>query len=205
MSNQMGTPEERANTVGEFEAACSRFFEEIRRYCVSKAGNRERGEDIAQDALIKAFRAWGSFNDQGHGPKPWLYTIAYNALVSAGIKQSKLNSKMEYAYEDEDGNVDHGFDKYDFDNSVDTPEMLTIEKFGMAEIENAINSLEEEFREVAFQKFVVGLGNKEIAELLGIKQNTVGSKISRAREKLSEILREMAASYGIGLDEDKKK
>jgi RNA polymerase sigma-70 factor (ECF subfamily) len=83
--------------------------------------------------------------------------------------------------------------------------MLIIEKFGMADIEAAINALDEEFREVAFQKFVVGLGNKEIAELLDLKQNTVGSKVSRAREKLSEVLKEMAAGFGIGLDEDKKK
>jgi RNA polymerase sigma-70 factor (ECF subfamily) len=83
--------------------------------------------------------------------------------------------------------------------------MLIIEKFGMADIEEAINALDEEFREVAFQKFVVGLGNKEIAELLDLKQNTVGSKVSRAREKLSEVLKEMAAGFGIGLDEDKKK
>jgi RNA polymerase sigma-70 factor (ECF subfamily) len=75
----------------------------------------------------------------------------------------------------------------------------------MADIEEAINALDEEFREVAFQKFVVGLGNKEIAELLDLKQNTVGSKVSRAREKLSEVLKEMAAGFGIGLDEDKKK
>ena len=75
----------------------------------------------------------------------------------------------------------------------------------MADIEAAINALDEEFREVAFQKFVVGLGNKEIAELLDLKQNTVGSKVSRAREKLSEVLKEMAAGFGIGLDEDKKK
>jgi RNA polymerase sigma-70 factor (ECF subfamily) len=83
--------------------------------------------------------------------------------------------------------------------------METIEKFGMAEIEDAINSLDEEFRDVAFQKFVVGLGNKEIAELLGLNQNTVGTRVSRAREKLSEVLKEMAAGFGIGLDEDKKK
>jgi RNA polymerase sigma-70 factor (ECF subfamily) len=125
--------------------------------------------------------------------------------VSAGIKQTELDKKHQFAYEDEEGNVDYGFDEYDFNNAVDSPEMLIIEKFGMADIEEAINALDEEFREVAFQKFVVGLGNKEIAELLDLKQNTVGSKVSRAREKLSEVLKEMAAGFGIGLDEDKKK
>jgi RNA polymerase sigma-70 factor (ECF subfamily) len=205
MSNQMGTPEERAKAIREFEAACAPFFEDIRRFCISRARHTQRGEDIAQDVLMKACNGWGSFTDQGRGPKPWLFTIASRALMDAGIKQSEADKKQKFVYERENGTDDHGFEKYDFAKSVASPEMETIEKFGMAEIEDAINSLDEEFRDVAFQKFVVGLGNKEIAELLGLNQNTVGTRVSRAREKLSEVLKEMAAGFGIGLDEDKKK
>lgn len=205
MSIQMGTPEERAKAIREFESACSPFFEDIRRFCISRARHTERGEDIAQDVLMKACKGWGSFTDQGRGPKPWLFTIASRALMDAGIKQTEADKKQKFVYERDNGTDDHGFEKYDFAKSVASPEMEVIEKFGMAEIEDAINSLDEEFRDVAFQKFVVGLGNKEIAELLEIKQSTVGTRVSRAREKLSEVLKEMAAGYGIGLDEDKKK
>jgi DNA-directed RNA polymerase specialized sigma24 family protein len=58
---------------------------------------------------------------------------------------------------------------------------------------------------VAILKFIVGLDNIEIAKELNLVQNTVGSKVSRARAKLSEVLKDMAASYGIGLANDKKK
>jgi len=201
----MGTPEERAKAIREFESACAPFFEDIRRFCISRARHTQRGEDIAQDVLMKACKGWGSFTDQGRGPKSWLFTIAGRALMDAGIKQSEADKKQKFVYERENGTDDHGFEKYDFAKSVASPEMEIIEKFGMAEIEDAINSLDEEFRDVAFQKFVVGLGNKEIADLLGLNQNTVGTRVSRAREKLSEVLKEMAAGFGIGLDEDKKK
>jgi RNA polymerase sigma factor (sigma-70 family) len=80
-----------------------------------------------------------------------------------------------------------------------------MEKFGMADIEAAIDSLSDEFREVAFLKFIVELDNIEIAKELGLSQITVGTKIFRARLKLSEVLKEMAAGYGIGQDENKKK
>jgi len=205
MSNQMGTPEENAPQRKTFEEAASPYFEDIRRFCVSRAGNRERGEDIAQEALMRAFKSWDTFTDLGRGPKAWMFTIAARQLISSGIKQTKLDEKQEYAYENEDGVVDFGFDEFDFNNVANSPEMLVIEKFGIAEIEQAVDSLDEEFRDVAFQRFVVGLGNKEIADLLGLNQNTVGTKVSRSREKLSEILKEMAAGFGIGLDEDKKK
>jgi RNA polymerase sigma factor (sigma-70 family) len=134
-----------------------------------------------------------------------MYKIASNLLINAGIAQSKLDEKMQYVYTNEDGVEDYGFDKFDYANDVDTPELLVMEKFGMADIEAAVQSLSDEFREVAFLKFIVELSNIEIAKELGLSQNTVGSKVSRSREKLSEALKDMAAGYGIGLDEDKKK
>ena len=205
MSNQTGTPEDKAAKLASFNEAASPYFEEIRRWCIGKTQNLQRGEDIAQEALIKAFNAWDTFTDQGKGPKSWMYKIASNLLINAGIAQSKLDEKMQYVYTNEEGVEDYGFDKFDYANDVDTPELLVLEKFGMADIEAAVQSLSDEFREVAFLKFIVELSNIEIATELGLSQNTVGSKVSRSREKLSEALKDMAASSGIGLDEDKKK
>jgi RNA polymerase sigma-70 factor (ECF subfamily) len=205
MSNQMGTPEDKAAKLESFNLAASPYFEEIRRFCMSKMKNTQRGEDIAQEALMKAFNAWDTFTDQGKGPKSWMFKIASNLLINAGIAQTKLDEKTQYVYTNAAGVDNHGFDKFDFANDVDTPELLVMEKFGMADIEAAVQSLSDEFREVAYLKFIVELSNIEIAKELGLSQNTVGSKVSRSREKLSEALKEMAAGYGIGLDEEKKK
>ena len=205
MSNQSGTPEQRAAKLASFELAASPYYEEIRRFCISKAKNIQMGEDVAQEALVKAFKAWDNFEDQGNGPKSWLYKIASNALTTAGIKESKIDNQREFVNVTEEGIVDFGFDDYDFKHAEDSPELKVLEKFRMAEIEAAINSLDEEFREVAILKFIVGLDNIEIAQELNLVQNTVGSKVSRARAKLSEVLKDMAASYGIGLANDKKK
>jgi RNA polymerase sigma factor (sigma-70 family) len=134
-----------------------------------------------------------------------MFKIASNLLINAGIAQTKLDEKIQYVYTNEAGVDNHGFDKFDFATDVDTPELLVMEKFGMADIEAAIDSLSDEFREVAFLKFIVELDNIEIAKELGLSQITVGTKIFRARLKLSEVLKEMAAGYGIGQDENKKK
>lgn len=205
MSDQMGTTDEGQAKLDSFNLAAGPYFEDIRRFCISKAQNLHRGEEIAQEALIKAFNAWGTFTDQGKGPKSWMFKIASNLLINAGIAQSKIDEKIQYVYTNEEGVEDFGFDKFDFANDVDTPELLVLEQFGLEEIEAAVQSLSDEFREVAFLKFIVELSNIEIAKELGLSQNTVGSKVSRSREKLSEALKDMAASYGIGLDEDKKK
>lgn len=201
----MGTPEERAEELAAFELAVSPYYERVRRYCMSQAQSVQLAEDVAQEVIVKAFRSWKSFEDIGAGPWPWLKTIAKNALSTAGVKESNIESRREFVNVGENGEVDFGYDEYDLTHGVDSPEMQVIEKFGMAEIESAINSLDEEFREVAYFRFIVGMDNIDIAEMLQLNQKTVATKIFRAREKLSVILKEMAAGYGIGLDENKKK
>jgi len=201
----MGTPEERAEELAAFELAVSPYYERVRRYCMSQAQSLQLGEDVAQEVIVKAFRAWKSFEDIGAGPWPWLKKIAKNALSTAGVKESKIESHREFVNVGENGEVDFGYDEYDLTHGVDSPEMQVIEKFGMAEIESAINSLDEEFRQVAYFRFIMGMDNINIAEMLELNQKTVATKIFRAREKLSAILKEMAAGYGIGLDENKKK
>lgn len=201
----MGTPEEKAKGLAEFELAVSPYYERVRRYCMFNAQSIQLGEDVAQEVIVKAFRSWGTFHDIGAGPWPWLKTIARNALSTAGVKESKIESRREFVHTGENGAVDFGFDDYDLTHGVDSPEMQVLEKFDIAHIEAAVQALPDEFREVAFLKFIVELSNKEIAQELGLGQNTVGTKVSRAREKLSEVLKDMAAGHGIGLDEDKKK
>jgi RNA polymerase sigma-70 factor (ECF subfamily) len=205
MSSQMGTPEDRAEALAAFELACSPYYEQVRRYCISNAKNISFAEDVAQEVIVKAFRSWHTFKDYGAGPWPWLKMIATNALKTAGQKYYDVENKREFVRQGEDGEVDFGYDKFDQSNWGDSPEFLVIEQLGMSEIESAINALDEEFRDVAWLKFVVGLDNIEIAEMLGIKQNTIGSRVSRARAKLHESLKDIAAGYGIGLDKDKKK
>ena len=201
----MGNPEVKAQELAEFELAVSPYYERIRRYCMFHAQSIQLGEDVAQEVIVKAFRSWKTFHDIGPGPWPWLKTIARNGLSTAGVKESKIESQREFVHTGENGAVDFGYDEYDLSHGVDSPEMQILEKFGMADIEAAVQALPDEFREVAFLKFIVELSNKEIAQELGLGQNTVGSKISRAREKLSEVLKDMAAGHGIGLNKDKKK
>jgi len=205
MSNQTGTPEDRQKALAEFELACSPYYEHVRRFCMANAENISYAEDVAQEVIVKAFRAWHTFEDIGAGPWPWLKKIAYNSLKTADKNYFNLENKREFVRQGEEGEVDFGYNKFDLKNWGDSPEFLMFEKLGMSEIEAAINALDDEFREVAWQKFVVGLDNIEIAEMLGIKQNTIGSRVSRARAKLHEALKDIAAGYGIGLDKDKKK
>lgn len=55
---------------------------------------------------------------------------------------------------------------------------------------DAVMSLPEKYRDVIYLRYYEGYGVGEIASMLGSNPNTVSSQLSRAREKLREILKE---------------
>ena len=64
----------------QFEAMAAEYERPIYLLCLRMMGNREDAQDCAQEALLRAFRAFDRFRD-GASPKTWLYRIAYNTCI----------------------------------------------------------------------------------------------------------------------------
>ncbi|MEG2364696.1 MAG: RNA polymerase sigma factor, partial [Terrisporobacter sp.] len=62
------------------------------------------------------------------------------------------------------------------------------------EIEMGILKLPEKYKSVFLLKYSQGLSNKEIGNLLDIKESTVRIRILRGKEKLKEILEQMGVA-----------
>lgn len=58
------------------------------------------------------------------------------------------------------------------------------------ELTNAVNSLEDDLKIVTLLFYFEDLSLKEISTILRIPEGTVGSRLSRARSKLREILKD---------------
>ncbi len=61
---------------------------------------------------------------------------------------------------------------------------------GYARLVGCVHRLNDTYREVCDLKFVMGYRDKEIAEILGISENTVGVRIHRGRKLLIAMLKE---------------
>jgi len=61
---------------------------------------------------------------------------------------------------------------------------------GYAKLVGCIHRLNDIYREVCDLKFILGYRDKEIAEILGLSENTVGVRIHRARKLLTAMLKE---------------
>ncbi|MBI3546594.1 MAG: RNA polymerase sigma factor RpoE [Gammaproteobacteria bacterium] len=146
---------------------------------------RDRGEveDVTQEALIKAYRAIGSFRGES-AFYTWLYRIAVNTaknyLESMGRRPPGSDMEIEGAELIESG---------DGLRDLATPERQALTDEIAATVHRVIEQLPEDLRTAITLREIEGLSYEEIAQMMDCPIGTVRSRIFRAREAIDQELR----------------
>ena len=141
-------------------------------------------EDVAQETLIKAYRALGSFRGDS-AFYTWLYRIgintAKNYLVSQGRRApTRTDFDSEEAETFEDG---------DLLRDINTPERMLLSKQIGETVNSAMEALPEDLRTAIMLREIEGMSYEDIAKMMDCPIGTVRSRIFRAREAVAEKLR----------------
>ena len=153
---------------------------ERRMYAVAlrMCANREDAQDCLQEAMLRVFRAIGSFKGQSSF-STWVYRVTMNTcLDELRKKKNKQNTSL-------DNLLDQGYSPSDGEN---VPEKEAIRNETRRQISGAIQELPEDMRAAVVLRDVHGLAYDEIADALNTNVGTIKSRISRGREKLREKL-----------------
>ena len=134
---------------------------------------REDAEDVAQEALLRAYRFFQGFH--GGDARAWLLQIVRNACYTWLEKNRPLELNVEF---DEELHI----------QSCRTPEAMAIEGDDRARLTCALEKLPPRFREVLVLRELEGCSYKEIAAITSIPMGTVMSSLSRARRQLQSLL-----------------
>ncbi len=137
------------------------------------AGNDHDGEDIAQEACVRAFRFIGGC--RGTDGRAWLLTIVRHTAYS-WLKKNRPRLVVSID-DDELGEIEDSSGAVSAFHSADT-EVLRA----------ALEELPLEFREALVLRELEGLSYKEIAEVAEVPVGTVMSRLARARRQLQGAL-----------------
>ena len=141
--------------------------------------NEDDAQDMVQEAYLRALRFFGGFH--GTDARAWLLTIVRNTCYT-WLKRSR---SQELSGDFEEVVLKKESDELD-------PEASHVLKVQSQLINEAIEKLPIEFREVVILRELEELSYKEIATITGIPIGTVMSRLSRARKRLFVCLREVA-------------
>jgi RNA polymerase sigma factor (sigma-70 family) len=135
-------------------------------------------DDVLQDAMLRAFRAFETF--RGDNMKPWLLSIVRNCLLTA-VGQTRHRLSVPLPADDELDVSDHA----SFVDDAD-PEAFVIQAEQGRRLSGIIATLPEDFREVLVLREMEDLSYREIAQIIDAPIGTVMSRLARARAMLKK-------------------
>ena len=167
------------------------FFDLVRPYeravflaALSLLRNDADAEDVAQEAILKAFKNLARFRQEAKF-STWLIQIAINEA------KMRLRKDRRHLYESiEEGRIgdDGDYTPKDFADWREIPsEALEQKELRMA-LTNALDSLPEKYRTVLILRDVQHLSITETAQALGLSEANVKTRLSRARLQMRDAL-----------------
>lgn len=142
----------------------------LRAFAVSLSGSSDRADDLVQDTILKAWSAQDSFR-AGTNLRAWIFTILRNEFYSQMRKKGR-------EIQDADG--------YFTANLAVHPGQYG--SLDLQDFSKALNKLPDDQREALLLVGASGFSYEETADICGCRVGTIKSRVSRARNRLQEIL-----------------
>jgi len=160
--------------VSEFEARLADSSALAVRVAYSVVRNQQDAEDVAQEAFARAYRRFSSLRDRERF-RAWLVRMTWRLALDhrRAWKRRQAREDAVMAITPQTGNLEHD----------------TIAQERKARLWKAIEELPERLRVVTVLAAIDGHGVREVAELLGVAEGTIKSRLFEARQKLHERLR----------------
>jgi RNA polymerase sigma-70 factor, ECF subfamily len=176
-------------------SAAGRSFDEealphldaLYRVALRLTGDTSQAEDLVQDTMLKAYRAWRQYQP-GTNAKGWLLTILRNTFINDYRRRKHEPIAMDL----------QAVESHAIDRSIEEvdPEGTFFSQIVDDKVLEAIDALPTEFKEVLVLSDVEGMRYAEIAETLQIPVGTVKSRLFRARRLLQAELYAHALEMG---------
>src|SRR4030043_572683 len=178
---QEGNPEEFSRLVDAYSV-------KIYRLAIKMLNQQQDAEDVLQETFYKAYRGLKSFDGRSK-LSTWLFRIATNeALMVLRRKHPEVVS-IDEPFETEEG-------EQETVQIVDwccLPENELLSEESRGRLDEAVQKLPESLRVVFLLRDINDLSTHETAEVLGLSDTAVKTRLSRARLRLRE---ELSAYFG---------
>jgi RNA polymerase sigma-70 factor (ECF subfamily) len=158
--------------------------------CYRFTGNAADAEDLTQDVFLKIYINIGSF-DAARGSLPvWITTMTRNLLVDnfRRTRNLRATSSLDEGWSETDESKPRLSLADRLADASASPQETAARNELKRMVERALQKVSADLREAVILRDLQDLDYKEIAQVLGIPEGTVKSRISRGRAELARLL-----------------
>jgi len=155
-----------------FERLVERYWKRVCAYAYAMLGTRDDAEDAAQETFLRALQAHARF-DQRRRFGPWIHRIARNVCIDR-LRRGRRHEST--------------FGQNDVESADETPAELYERMDARAQVRKAVASLPKRYRRVLLLRYGRGMSYSEIASVLRISEEGVGTRLVRAKRAMRDAI-----------------
>lgn len=160
-----------AGDVDAFGELYGIYLDRIYRYVFHHVKDKMRAEDITEEVFVRAWKAIGSCKGRGQTFSSWLYRIAHNHMID-NFRSQRMYWPLDVEIPAETGD----------------PGLQVAEESERQDLLANISRLPENQRQVILLKFIEGMDNTEIGQVMGKSQGAIRVLQMRALAGLRQRL-----------------
>ncbi len=168
------------------ETLLMRAQEVAYRFSLLVCGRPDDADDAMQEALLKTYRYVGRIREP-EAFRAWLYRTVRNACLMGRRKRSDEPAYVQSIDEPAPGSDDHGR-AVDIADTAQDPERQAINVGLRGRLRRALQAIPRPYRVVVVLREIEGLTTREVANVVGISEANVKTRLHRARLLLRDHL-----------------
>lgn len=176
----------KAGDPAAFQQLVEAYQTNVYRLALRMCGNDHDAQEVAQEAFLAAWKGLPSFRGESKFSS-WLYQLTTHAAIDFLRREKRhrgavpLDEQLDLAAEG-------------------TPQQAAEEAELQQILQQALNTLTPEHREIFLLRQMRQLSYEEIGKLLDLEAGTVKSRLSRAKKQLRNILTKQGNLFGSSSD-----
>lgn len=185
--------------VGDFGTIARRYADQLYGFCVRLAGDPSEAEDLFQETLLRALRAWPEVR-RPERAKGWLFAIATNAWRDQLRARNRRVATTSLDEVDEDDPEFSLFQVLAIEDPFPYSDELHLDflrLFRDEDVQAVFGAINPVFRLPLILTVVHGFSCKEAAAVLDIPLGTLLSRLHRGRKQLERGLWDYAVRNGL--------
>jgi len=167
-----------------FGEIVARYQVRLLNFVYRMIGDRERAEDLVQEAFLRVYRHLDRF-DRSRKFSTWVYTIASNLAKNELRNRSRsplITLEQVRPRDEEDPRP------VDFEDPASRPDDLYERRQLKQLVDDTVSRLNNHHREVFVLRELEGKSYEEIADIVHCNLGTVKSRLNRARQSFAELI-----------------
>jgi RNA polymerase sigma-70 factor (ECF subfamily) len=149
---------------------------------------RDEAEDLTQEIFIRVYQNLKSFRSDSGSFQSWIMRVGRNLIIDH-YRRTRRFQQAAGTEEMETMNLR--------DDKVPNPQRSFEQSEATLFLREGLQALSQELKEAIILRDLEGMAYQEIAELLGIPEGTVKSRINRARLELAKLLTKRRMQAGV--------